>query len=213
MKPIKYLLFHLCICGIISCTTTTRHIEHDTSIVDIKIKQGKPLPPKEWHVYNVEEEKICIPETWGYVNQNSFFFVSDISKLSPGSYFGVIKRKIEPANLTMTNYLKDLYSALKKDTTGKLQRYTVLKMTYQDKNVYTCEFHTTIGNEPYVNYSTIFEKNGSIFDLALRIQESKSKPFLKTYQNIVYNFYSKGQLVFSVNDKVTGVEEVNIETL
>jgi hypothetical protein len=201
------------LCGLIACHSNSTPSAHDTTIIDYKLTQGKPLPPGEWHCYNVDEEKICIPSSWGYVKQDKFLFVSDISRMSPGSYFVVVKHNMKKSGFTPIKYLSQIYSDLKTDTTGRLIGHETSKINYSDKETFSSEFHTLTNNVPYITYSTIFECGNDLFEIALKIEKSKAKSFQEDYKDILFNFYYNNKLVFSINDKLTGVETIDLDKL
>jgi len=167
------------------------------------------LPAKEWHCYNVEDEKICIPSSWGFVNQNRYLFVSNLPNLYPNSYFEVVKKNKLRSGYDAESYLKGLYAEIKSDTVGKFTGQKIIKITYSNKQTFNCEFYSTIDNKPYVTYSTVFEIDNNIFEIALKVNLLKGNSLLETYKNILYNFYYKNELVYSIKDKITGIEEIN----
>jgi hypothetical protein len=206
-KNPSIFVLNLCFC-LIACSTNSTHSSHDTTIVNVIIKQGKPLPAKEWHCYNVEDEKICIPSSWGFVSQNRYLFVSNLNNLYPNSYFAVKQNKVR-SGYDAVSYLKALDADIKTDSVGKFTSQKITKITYSNKQTFNCEFYSTIDNKPYVTYSTVFEIDDKIFEIALKVNLLKGNSLLETYKDILYNFYYKNELVYSTKDKITGIEEIN----
>jgi|GEM_PF-1486530 hypothetical protein len=198
---------------LVSCSTNTTYIYRNDTVVNYVIKQGKPLPPKEWHCYNVEEEKICIPSSWRFVNQNRFFFLAKPPVLDSQSFVVVLKYNIKATGLTVNKYLRETYLQLRNDTIEKFNGYTTLKMVYSNKEAYNSEYHTTIKNKPYTTFSTVFEKDSILFEIALKAEKSQSAKYQQLYQDIVFNFYTKNKLVFTVKDKVNQTHEVDLSKL
>lgn len=103
MRNIQIVMF---VCLLTACSSSSTQSNHDTTIIDNNIKQGKPLPSKDWHCYNIDDDKICTPATWAFVKQDRFLFMSDLSRVAPGSYFVVIKQDKKAAGLDASKYLK-----------------------------------------------------------------------------------------------------------
>jgi hypothetical protein len=200
---------------LIACTSSSTIRSSDTTIIDYKLTQGKPLNPSEWHFYNInDEEKICIPSTWTRLNQDKYLFMSDLSRLSPGAYFVVFKVGIRKSSFNdATKYLTELYLELKNDSSANFVSYTTFKIRYNDKTTFNSEFHTLVNNVPYVTYSTIFERGGNLYDISLKTEQSKAKQFEENYKDILFNFYYKNKLVFSIKDKITKVETIDLSKL
>src|ERR1700754_2719439 len=131
----KNVLILIVVCYLAGCSSNSTQSKHDTTIVDYNIKQGAPLQSKDWHCYNIDEDKICAPEAWGFVKQNSFFFMSDLSHVAPSSYFVVVKQDKKATELGARKYLKKLYETLKQDSTGTLTKWQSIETEYADKDV------------------------------------------------------------------------------
>ena len=214
MKAIRTLLFGLGISVFAAaCTGNKSQGKQDSSAKsDFEIKQGKPLSAKDWTFYDVEQQSLCIPATWVPVKQHQFLFLVDLNKISHGGYLIVLKRpKTEKFNAHIG--LKEAYEALKKDSTGIMTGDNVLQMYYQDKQTYSGEIHTAGTNMSYTNYITVFDKDGEVFEIAMKIDDGKAAQYKDIYKNIVFNFYSNGKLVFTAADKISKVEKVNLDDL
>jgi len=196
-----------------ACSSSSTRSNHDTTIVDYTIKQGEPLPPKDWHCYNVDEDKICTPATWGFVKQNSFFFMSDLSHVAPGSYFVVAKQDKKTTGLDTRKYLKKLYVELKQDTTGTLTQWQTIETTYADKEVIYSEYNISMGKDPYIVYSTVFEIGNDLYDISLKMSAANAKMYHEAYKNVIYNFYHKNKLIFTSKDKVVKAKVIDITKL
>ncbi len=199
---------------LVGCSENSTHLEHnDTTIVDYTIKQGKPLPVREWLCYDIDEDKICAPVTWGFVKQNSFFFMSDLSNIAPSSYFVIVKKDKISSGLDTKKYLKKLFTEFKQDSTGRLAKSQAIEVTYADKKVVYSEYYITMGKEPYIVYSTIFELDNDLYDISLKMITSKAKIYHEAYQNVIFNFYHNNSQVFTSKDKVVNAEIVDLTKL
>jgi len=208
------LLYIAVICGLTSCQSNSQYSRNDTTIVDVRIKQGQPLPAKEWHCYNVDnEELICIPQKWHFINQDKYLLMADLNTVDSNLYFVVLKHDKAATGLTSTTYLKKIYQELKNDNREKYCGFRVTKIKYEDKALFDGEFYTSVGNVNYVTLSEVFEKDNNLFELALKTYRSRKKPEQETIKNILYNFYYKKNVVFSVHDKIIGFEDVDITKL
>jgi len=139
--------------------------------------------------------------------------MANTSILDPQSYIVILKYNINSTGLTANKYLREMYLELKKDTLEKFNDYTTFKMIYNNKETFDSEFHTTIKNKAYTTFSTVFEKNSNLFEIALKVESSQSSKYEQLYKDIVYNFYSKNKLVFSVTDKVNGIHQIDLSKL
>jgi hypothetical protein len=214
MKIFKGLIIGLIVCTIAACTgNNTTDKQPDSVAVNVEVKQGDPLAPANWQCYDIETEKICIPKTWGIVQQNQFFLLSDLSKISPGAYFVVLKNNKKLNNYDVNGYLKKVYTELKTDTARKLLDYTVVRINYEDKQMVSGQYFTSIKNERYITFSTIFEKGNDLYEVALKIREAKAKEVQDNYKAIVFNFYSKGKPMFTAADKIKRVTKVDLAKL
>ena len=195
------------------CSTSSKQSSKDTTIVNVTFKRGKPLPANEWHCYNVQDEKICIPSTWRFVNQNFYLFVANPKTIRSNSYFVVLKYKKSKSGYNVVKYLKQLCIEEKKDTTSKFIDQKISKTIYSDKIAFYSESHSLIGNESFTAYSTIFEIGDDLFDITLKTKSSQQKVYQETYRDILFNFYYRNNLVFSIKDKIESVENVDISKL
>jgi len=198
--------------GCISSPTTSSHF-HDTTIVNYTIKQGKPLPTKEWHCYIAGNDKFCAPEAWGYVKQDSFLFMSDLSKISAGSYFLVLKEDMSITHVNATKYLKKLYLEMKKDNSGVLTGWKAFKIIYSDKEIFHSEYNISINKIPYKAYSTVFEFDNNLYDIFLKMEEDDIKPYQEAYNNIIFNFFHKNKLILTSRDKIIGAKILDLDKL
>lgn len=209
----KNVLILIVVCFLAGCSSNSTQSKHDTTIVDYNIKQGAPLPSKDWRCYNIDEDKICAPEAWGFVKQNSFFFISDLSHVAPSSYFGVVKQDKRITGLDAMKYLRKLYKEVKQDSTGTLTKWQSIETKYADKDVIYSEYNISMGKDPYVIYSTVFEIDNNQYDIAIKMSADKAKAYHELYQDIIYNFYHKDHLIFTAKDKIVEAKIIDITKL
>ena len=200
-------------CYLAACSVDSNQSGRDTTIIEQTIKIGKPLPPKEWHCYINGEDKICIPEVWGYVKQSVFLLMSDLSHIAPGSYFVVGKYDKKARGFDATKYIKEQYLLLKKDSTQLVTGWKTMKLIYADKESFSTEYNLLINGEPYIVYSTVFEIENDLYDISLTMSVAKVNPYLEAYQNILFNFYHKNNLVFTGKEKIVNVEIIDVTKL
>ncbi len=192
------------------CSGNSTQTNHDTTIVDNNVKQGNPLPSKDWHCYNIDEDKICTPESWPLAKQNSFFFMSDLSRIAPGSYFVVVKQDEKATGLDSRKYLQKLYSELKKDSTGTLTKSQAIETTYADKTVLYSEYDIKMGKDPYKLYSTVFEVDNNLYDISLKISAANAQAYHDSYNDIIYNFYHRDKVIFTSKDKIVHAKVIDL---
>lgn len=212
MKTIRNIVIGLCISAIAGCTGHSSQPQEDTVKSDYEIKQGKPLSPNDWRFYNVAQQTVCIPVSWTPANQHQYLFYVDLGKISPGAYFIVAKRN-QTDKFNAHIGLKEAYHTLEKDTTGTFTGDNMVKMDYQDKQVYSGDIKTSGANMSYTNYITIFEKYNEVFEIALKIDDGKAAAYQQIYKNIVFNFYSQNKLIFNATDKIIKSEKVDLDAL
>jgi hypothetical protein len=212
MKTIRNIIIGLCISALAACGGHTPQSQQDTSKSDFEIKQGKPLSPNDWRFYDVGQQSVCIPVSWTPANQHQYLFYVDLGKISPGAYFIVAKRT-QTDKFNAHIGLKGAYQALQKDTAGIMTGDNILKMDYQDKQVYSGDIKTSGAHMSYTNYITVFEKYNEVFEIALKIDDSKAAAYQDIYKNIVFNFYSRDKLIFNATDKIIKTEKVDLDGL
>lgn len=209
----RNIIVLLAVCLLAACTTSLTQTVHDTTIVNYNLKQGKPLPSKDWHCYNIDEDKICIPARWDYVKQSGFLLMSDLSHVASSSYFVVVKQDKKATGLDERMYLKKLFVELKQDRTGTLTGWQAVKITYADKDVTYSEYHILMGKDPYVLYSTVFEIGNNLYDIALKMSAANAKSYHGAYQDVIYNFYHRDNLIFTAKDKILRAKVIDLTKL
>lgn len=186
---------------ITACVSSTTTEKRDTTItVTTQIIRAGRLSSADWHVYKFPKEKICVPSTWRYIDQDDILFYASVDQKDTDAFFTVIKKlKKEEGSFA---FLKRSYSYLKGGTEGKLVSSSIINTVYEDKDVYNCEFHLEKDRKKLVLYATLFEKNQYTYAITLTVPDGKNS-FRQTYNNILYNFYYDEKLVFSEKDKIT----------
>lgn len=211
---VKFNIFILVsILFFLSCSSKSNKASVDTPVISYKVKKGPPLRPNEWNCYNVEEEKICLPVKWNLIKQNNFLLMANLHDMDSNAYFVVLKYSKLVTGFTASKYEKQIYSVLKKDVRQEFNGYKLTKATYSDKEVFSGEFYNSIGQQKYVTYSTVLEKGDDLFEIALKVNESKANAYKEIYNDILFNFYHKNKLIFSADDKINGFEIVDINKL
>lgn len=209
----KNFIMPIAACFLAACSGESNQSGRDTTIIEQTITIGKPLPPNEWHCYIVDQDKICIPEAWGYVKQNPFLLMSDLSHTAPGSYFVVGKYDKKARGFNATKYLKEQYLELKKDSTQLMTSCKTIKLIYADKELFSTEYNLLINKEPYIIHSTVFEIGDDLYDILLTMSVAKVDPYVEAYQNILFNFYHDNNLVFTGKDKIVNAEVLDVTKL
>jgi hypothetical protein len=210
---LKNSIITIIACYLTACSGGSNQSARDTTIIEQTITVGKPLPANEWHCYIADVDKICIPEAWGYIKQNAFLLMSDLSHIAPGSYFVVGKYDKKTRDFDAAKYLKDQYLVLKKDSTQLVTSCKTIKLIYADKESFSTEYNLLINKEPYIVHSTVFEIGGNLYDISLKMSVAKAKPYLEAYTNIKYNFYHENNLVFTGKDKIVNAEVIDVTKL
>jgi len=166
-----------------------------------------------WHCYNVDQERICIPSSWRFINQTAYLFVANPTIVRSNSFFVVVKHNKLTSGFNSIKYLKEVYSEEKQDTTSKFIDQKVVKITYSDKESFYTESYSLAGGDSFTMYSTVFEIDNNLFDIALKIKSSQQKSYKEIYKDILFNFYYKNSLVFTGNDKIKKIEVVDLTKL
>jgi len=209
------LITLFCSC-LISCSTKNTQIRKDTTIVNIKFVKGKPLPPKEWHVYkiNTNEEWIFIPESWHLINEDRFLLTARLNVPDSESHFLVLKLDQKEVKLNAVGYMRESYKEFIDGSLQKLTGYKTTKLVYNDKVVFSSEFNTLMDNKSYVTYSTVFEKDNYIFDIVLKVGASdNAQDYQEKYRDILFNFYYKTKQIFSITDTVKDIKFIDLAKL
>jgi len=179
----------------------------------VEIQQGAPLNPADWQCYNVQTEKVCVPKTWHVVDQNQFLLLADLNTLSKGAYFVVLKNNKTMTGYTVNSYLKKAYTDLKNDKDRSLAGYDAIRTSYPDKQMVSAQYHIVSASGLFLTYSTVFEKDNDVYEIALKIRQSDAKLVADRYKEIIFNFYSKGKQMFTAQDQITAIEKIDLSKL
>lgn len=209
----KVFVIALCITCFIRCTGGSQQNGHNKTI-DITFKQGEKLRTKDWVCYNLSDSRICIPSNWKFEQQSKYYFFSELDgPYDVNSFFVIAKYDKLSSGLGAIKYLKETFNQLKRDTVEKFMGYTVKKLIFNDKVSYYCEYFTSVGNKPYIGYSTIFEQDGNLFDITLKTDSIRSEKYRERYRDVLFNIYRKNEPVFSAKDNIKDVKVIDITKL
>ncbi|GAA4092628.1 hypothetical protein [Mucilaginibacter panaciglaebae] len=197
----------------LGCIGDSNKLKHDTTIVHYEMKQGRSLASKDWHCYDVDEERVCIPTNWKMRQQSKYLFMSDVDAFDQSTFFVVLKYNKVSSGLDVTKYLKTTYHSLKNDTVEVFTGYTVKKITFEDKESVYGEYYTSIKHKPYMTYSTVFEKDNDLFEIALKVDSTKAVGYKEIYRDILFNIQHKGKAVFSAKDVIKDIQVIDISKL
>ena len=198
-KPFTCIISVLLLLSACISSTTTQKTDTTTTVTTHITRAGR-LPAADWHVYKFPTEKICVPSTWRYQEQDDILFQASVNEKDTDAFFAVIKKfKKDEGSLA---YLKRSYAYMKGGNEGNLVTSSIINTVYEDKNVYNCEFHLENDRKKFVLYATFFEKNQYTYAITLAVPDGKNS-YRQTYNNILYNFYYDEKLVFSEKDKIT----------
>jgi hypothetical protein len=125
----------------------------------------------------------------------------------------VAKYNESATGLTAYKYLKETYLQLKNDSIEVFTGYTVKKLVFDDKVTFYGEYYTSIKRKSYLTYSTVFEKDNDLFEIALKVDSAKSSEYKESYKNILFNFYHKKEAVFSAGDELKEIQVIDIAKL
>ena len=189
------------------CTLAPEKAETDS--IEIKFKQGKNLNSENWKCQVIETNTVCIPTNWNFIDQDKVFFFAALDN-DKNTFFTIIKSDINSSKLNADRYLKEGYSQMLGDSTEALRGYTVKKMTFSDKQSYYAEYFTTINTKEYFAYSMVFEKEGYLYDIALKLPEEDSPKYKDTFKDAVFNFRINGKPVFGELDEIENIEIIDL---
>ena len=182
----------------------------DKQSIETDFKRGKDLDPKEWSCHKVENNTICIPSNWKFIEQNKVFYFTSLNNEDKNTFFTIIKFDTGLKNLNAGQYLQQGYSQMLQDTVETLTGYTLKKMTFKDKISYYAEYFTKIKGEEYFAYSMVFEKKGLLYDIALKLSKEESPRYKETFKDILFNFRIDNKFVFDEHDEMEKIDVIDL---
>lgn len=70
-----------------------------------------------------------------------------------------------------------------------------------------------MSKDPYILYSTVFEIGNDLYDISLKMSAATAKTYHETYQDVIYNFYHKDNLIFTSKDKIVTAIVIDLTKL
>jgi hypothetical protein len=192
---------------IVSCMNDPKGSDVANEEVPIEYKIGSKL--KDWACYDINEDRICIPSTWTIKKQSKFHFFSLLDATDANSYFVVLKYNKTISGLNIDSYIKETYNQSIKDSIELFTGYTLKKIIFKDKQSVYGEYFTSIKGKPYMTYSTVFEIDDNLFELALKVDSAKAANYKEPYKDILFNFQHNDASVFSPKDEITNIKVID----
>lgn len=175
---------------------------------DFQIRKGKQLNPKDWHCYDIQYDKICCPIEWKPAEQKFYLFFSKLNDTNENTFFVVIRYDKEMRNISLDNYVKEVYSQLRDDTVEVFIDYMLKELLFKDKRAFYGEFMTEITDSSYVTFSMYTEHNGMIYDFSLKVPQLEREAYYSNFQDILYNYSANGDFIFSEKDELKAVRAI-----
>lgn len=216
MKKHKILFAFIIFFGLYQCQPKTdKNLESsDTWKVDrFKLKRGNDLNSKDWNCNMVEGDQICVPSSWRPMKNPNTYYFCDLNNNNINTYFGILRLNLKGQNMRLKDYLKRAYSILLNDKRQENEGYSVKKLFYTDREVYYSEYYTKIDGKRYITYSMLLNKNDFLYDIALKVERSRSKKYYEAFQDILYNYKIGGKLVFDENDRLEKIQLIDLSKL
>lgn len=173
-------------------------------------KRGKDLDPREWNCQNVENNTICIPTNWKFIQQNKAFYFATLNNEDKNTFFAIVKFNTNLKRLDAEQYLQDGYSQMLKDTIETLTGYTLKKITFKNKVSYYTEWFAKLNEKEYFAYSMVFEKNGYMYDIGLKLTKAESPKYKEIFTNILFNFKIDNKPLFDEFDEIEKIDLIDL---
>lgn len=210
-RLLKYILLGL---GIVlfGCNTEANKEKKEGYLKVDKFKLNKSDSNlKNWTCYNIADNTICCPESWGYVETKKFMFYSDMRDSLANTYFVVNTYSVNSLDITPLNYFKEVYSTLVNDTSEVFKGYKLTELIFKDKSSFFGEFFTDIAGESYVFYQMIWELDDIMYDMGIKAKKDEGDIYHQYFQGILYNFQKNGKHFFSEKDELEEIRPIQIE--
>ena len=189
------------ILSVVSCYATDKNKKDSINVDSYNIDVTK-LDSDDWNCFDNKSHQICIPIQWeNQIVENSVCF-SPLNDNDDNTFFVILMHDTNNVHLNLKGYLQELYHQLIIDTNEIFTEYTLKELNFDNKNAYYGEFLTEYNNNQYFTYAMYTIKNGFLFDFSLKIKNKDKTTFYKIFQNILYNFKTDSNYLFSEKDEL-----------
>lgn len=183
------------------------------NVESFEFKRGKKLDAKDWSCDALKEDVVCYPSNWKVIKQKSTDFFAYLDTANKDAFFAIAKYDMKLTKINTRVYLKTGYGQLLADTTEKFIGYTVKELIFNNKNTYYGEYYTSIGGQEYLSYSMVFEREGVLYDVILKVRRDRSPSYKQTFSNILFNLRIDGMLLFDENDNLEKIHIVDLSKI
>lgn len=197
---------------VIVCACHTNDNKNDNKVsLDFKYKKGENLNPRDWECYVINNLRVCIPTTWIQISNQKTLFFSNVGLKDSNTFFVVLKHSKE--NMDVVSYLKETNIQLTSDTNEIFKGYTAKVLNFESKITYYCEYFTKKSNVEYITYSSIFEDDNSIYEVALKTKNLNTTHIQEVYKNILFNIKFNEESYFSPDDPLLRIDDLDLSKL
>lgn len=217
MKKAIYVLVFLTGSFLFGCEFNAKRKasqSNDSLVInEFEIKKGKKLDSKDWNCSVIEKDVICHPSKWKPVKQDKVYYFAYLNNNDKQTFFTIINYDVMASKISDKEYLKMGYAQLLADTTEKLEGYTVKQLIFADKTSYYAEYFTILNKKKYFTYSMVFEKDGLLYDISLKVERNDAPAYKTIFRDILFNMQVNGILIFDENDKLEKIHIVDLSKL
>lgn len=177
------------------------------------VSKGETLDPENWNCIKIQEDILCLPNDWLQVETNTFQYFGYLIRNDSNSFFVSIKYPIANIQLTLNDYLKEVYKQLKNDTLELFVDYKLNRLQYESHEVYYAEYSTNIKNRNYETMSMYCSKEGYIYDFSLKCEKGLKDEYYRKFQNVLLNYWHDGERLFEAEKKLQDVSFLSFDEL
>jgi len=163
-----------------------------------------------WTVYQSTDNQLAfsLPDDWKIKARKKCVLYCNLVDFRD-DYFALVTNSKISNNLSLDDYLLELFNVVSKDTTELLVDYEVKKITMEDRLMYVFSFETRKNNIDYTTFSCFTEDDLNIFDFTLkRKKENISNLDKLKFDVVLENFKINKTKLFSYSKDGFKIEKI-----
>ena len=164
----------------------------------------------DWKCDNIEYDLICYPNSWTKINQDKIFFLTYIDENDRNTFLSICKYSLDTCEFDADKYLRIFYEGVIADSIEKVSSYSVTKLEFREQFSYYCELDLTKDNKRYKSMTMIFSVRNLLYDISLKGYLSDYETNKIIFQTILYKFKSSDASIFSPEDPLKLIKEIDM---
>lgn len=165
----------------------------------------------DWTCFDVNADKVCVPNAWNKVDNHSFHFFSYLtSEKNRNRFFVVVKYDTAAVNLDLREYLREVVAQVKADTHEIAREGSFRRLTFENSPpCYYSEFVTEIQDQQHYTFSIYTVRFGSLFDFTLKTHVAEKESAYSDFQNVLFNYKIGKEYLFRKEDPILSIDLID----